>query len=179
MQPNVLRKSAWVSVAVSAALLTGISSPEARVTRIVIDSATAIAGSTIPYQRIVGRAFGELCVAGACAGAANNQIITDINLAPTVASGGSTVVQYVSSFTIVKPVDNNNISPLGILWHDVPNRGGRITINVAEQNLGDVGLSSGWQGDNAGAIHIGTVRRPADRPRRRREGPTRAGSASR
>jgi len=58
MQPNVLRKSAWVSVAVSAALLTGISSPEARVTRIVIDSATAIAGSTIPYQRIVGRAFG-------------------------------------------------------------------------------------------------------------------------
>jgi len=154
MQPNVLRKSAWVSVAVSAALLTGISSPEARVTRIVIDSATAIAGSTTPYQRIVGRAFGELCVAGPCSGAANNQIITDINLAPTVASGGSTVVQYVSSFTIVKPVDNNNISPLGILWHDVPNRGGRITINVAEQNLGDVGLSSGWQGDNAGATAV-------------------------
>ena len=79
-------------------------------------------------------------MAGPCLGAANNQIITDINLAPTVTSGGSTVVQYVSSFTLVKPVDNNNISPLGIMWHDVPNRGGRITINVAEQNLGDVGV---------------------------------------
>ena len=37
-----------------------------------------------------------------------------------------------------------------LLWHDVPNRGGRITINVAERNLGDIGLSSGWQGDQAG-----------------------------
>src|SRR5678810_1455645 len=42
------------------------------------------------------------------------------------------------------------------MWHDVPNRGGRITIGVAERNLGDIGLSSGWQGDQAGR----TVPRP-------------------
>ena len=58
----------------------------------------------------------------------------------------------MTSFSIVKPADNNNIS--GILWHDVPNRGGRIIINVAERSLGDVGLSSGWQGDNAGATAV-------------------------
>jgi hypothetical protein len=43
------------------------------------------------------------------------------------------------------------------MWHDVPNRGGRITIVVAERNLGDVGLSSGWQSDNAGAGGPGTA----------------------
>jgi hypothetical protein len=42
------------------------------------------------------------------------------------------------------------------MWHDVPNRGGRININVAERNLGDIGLSSGWQGDQAGR----TIPRP-------------------
>jgi hypothetical protein len=36
------------------------------------------------------------------------------------------------------------------MWHDVPNRGGGITIGLAERMFGDVGLSSGWQGDNAG-----------------------------
>ena len=38
------------------------------------------------------------------------------------------MVQYVASFSIVKPADNANIS--GILWHDVPNRGGRIVIDA-------------------------------------------------
>src|SRR5437773_10727056 len=37
------------------------------------------------------------------------------------------------------------------MWHDVPKRGGRITITPDLRNLSDVGLSSGWQGDNAGA----------------------------
>jgi hypothetical protein len=113
---------------------------------------TALNGQAVPYQTIVGRAFGELCVSGSCAGASNNAIITDINLAPLVSSGGANVAQYVTSFTLIKPVDNANIS--GILWHDVPNRGGRITINVAERNLGDVGVSSGWQGDNAGGTAV-------------------------
>jgi hypothetical protein len=37
-----------------------------------------------------------------------------------------------------------------LLWHDVPNRGGRITIAGDERRDGDIGLSSGWQGDNSG-----------------------------
>jgi Alpha/beta hydrolase domain len=153
MLPSKLfRRLAWVGATIAAGLLVWAPPTQARVTRIIIDSTTALGGQAVPYQTIVGRAFGDLCVSGTCAGASNNAIITDLALAPIVSSGGANVVQYVTSFTIVKPVDNANIS--GILWHDVPNRGGRITINVAERNLGDVGVSSGWQGDNAGATVV-------------------------
>lgn len=160
MQPRFLRKSTWVAIALPAALLIGASPANARVIRIVIDQTLnqpAIGGAqTVAYQTINGRAFGELCISG-CTGAANNAIITDLALAPHVTSSspatpGATVVEYIASFSIVKPVDNSNIS--GILWHDVPNRGGRIVINVAERGLGDVGISSGWQGDNAGTTAV-------------------------
>jgi hypothetical protein len=43
----------------------------------------------------------------------------------------------------------------GLMWHDVPNRGRRVTIVAAERNAGDVGLSSGWQGDNSGGTSQG------------------------
>ena len=56
---------------------------------------------------------------------------------------------FTATFQLVKPADMSKSS--GLLWHDVPNRGGRITIVDAEKNFGDVGLSSGWQGDNSGA----------------------------
>ena len=46
------------------------------------------------------------------------------------------------------PIDMAQAS--GIMWHDVPNRGGRITITADLRGQRDVGLSSGWQGDNAG-----------------------------
>ena len=36
------------------------------------------------------------------------------------------------------------------MWHDVPNRGGRITLAAASAAGGDIGLTSGWQGDNSG-----------------------------
>ena len=35
----------------------------------------------------------------------------------------------------------------GLMWHDVPNRGGRPIV-AAERGFGDIGLSSAWQGDN-------------------------------
>jgi len=156
--PHALQRRSLVAVAIAAALLTCASPTQARVIRIVIDqtlnNTPAVGGAqTVAYQTINGRAFGELCISG-CVGAANNTVITDLNLAPHVASTspatpGATVVQYVASFSIVKPTSNGDSS--GILWHDVPNRGGRIVINVAERGLGDVGLSSGWQGDNAGS----------------------------
>jgi len=159
--PHALQRRAMVAVAVAAAILTCASPTQARVTRIVIDqtlnNTPAVGGAqTVAYQTINGRAFGELCILG-CAGAANNTIITDLNLAPQVpstspATPGATVVQYVASFSIVKPASSGDIS--GILWHDVPNRGGRIVINVAERGLGDVGLSSAWQGDNAGGTAV-------------------------
>ena len=39
----------------------------------------------------------------------------------------------MASFFIVKPVDMSQSS--GLMWHDVPNRGGRITISADLRNL--------------------------------------------
>ena len=40
----------------------------------------------------------------------------------------------------------------------MPNRGGRVTLGVHERADGDVGLSSGWQGDNSGGTIPGPNR---------------------
>jgi len=131
--------------------VNGIPDAQARVTKIVIDQhycptapcatpPAALATSPIGYESYAGRAYGELDPNDP-----HNQIITDIDKGKS-ADGK---VHYVASFYIVKPIDMSKAS--GLMWHDVPNRGGRITIVSAEQTLGDVGLSSGWQADQAGA----------------------------
>ena len=144
---------AVLALAMGGALaLTSLSSL-ARVTRIVIDDQRPLApatGQTIAYEQISGRAFGELDPRDSA-----NAIIQDIQLGKD-ADGK---VRYTASFVITKPVDLSQAS--GLMWHDVPNRGSPITINVAERNFGDVGLASAWQGDNA-AINAtnGTAVRP-------------------
>jgi Alpha/beta hydrolase domain len=118
----------------------------ARVKTFVIDTKTSPAfggatfGSAGQYETLAGRAFGELDPNDPA-----NSIIQDIQLAPRNANGK---VDYTVTFFIVKPIDMSKAS--GLLWHDVPNRGGRVTIVDAEKAFGDVGISSGWQGDNAG-----------------------------
>lgn len=97
-------------------------------------------GKAGPYETLAGRAYGELDPNDP-----HNRIITDIQLAPRNANGK---VEYVASFSVVKPMDMSKSSRL--LWHEVPNRGGRLTIAEAERAAGDIGLSSGWQGDNSG-----------------------------
>jgi hypothetical protein len=127
-----------------AALLVWPIPASAKITQIIIDrTTTPTVTGTIPYEALVGRAFGELDPADP-----HNTIITDI----TFGTDPDGKVRYVTSFQLVKPKDMSQAS--GFMWHDVPNRGGRITIAVAEQNLGDVGLSSGWQSDNAGATSV-------------------------
>src|SRR5437667_6543032 len=119
-------------------------SADARVTKIGIDrAATPLAGDAT-YETITGRAFGELDPMDS-----HNSIITDITLAPRNANG---MVEYIATFFIVKPVDMSKSS--GLLWHDVPNRAGRITISSDLRAQGDIGISSGWQGDNAGATAL-------------------------
>jgi hypothetical protein len=126
--------------------LTWAHTAQARVTRITIlkkDSPAfsgASFGSAGQYETIAGLADGELDPADPLDG-----IIQDLELAPRNANGK---VGYTATFFIVKPIDATKASHL--LWHDVPNRGGRITIVDIEKGLGDVGLSSGWQGDDAG-----------------------------
>ncbi len=142
---ELLRRTAFVTVTVVAALLAWVPPTQARITRIIIDRTASLSatGQTIPYETLAGRAFGELVPSDP-----NNSIITDTDLA----TGPNGKVAYVTSFFLVKPVDMSQAS--GFMWHDVPNRGGRITIVVAERNFGDVGLSSGWQGDNAGGTAV-------------------------
>jgi hypothetical protein len=140
-----LCRSAWASAAV-AAWLALAPSAQAEVKKIVIDKKVSPAfdgrpfGSAGQFETLAGRAFGELDPNDP-----HNRVITDIRLARKNANGK---VEYVASFFLVKPIDMSKSSRL--MWHDVPNRGGRITIAEAERGVGDVGLSSGWQGDNSG-----------------------------
>ena len=136
-------RAAFALGSTAAALLVFAPRAYAKVTRIVIDTtfpgpivneqtkATVVKDN---YELMIGRAFGELDPNDP-----HNTIITDINLGKD-ADGK---VRYIATFQIVKPKKLSDSS--GFMWHDVPNRGGRITIAMAEQNLGDIGLSSAWQ----------------------------------
>ena len=116
---------------------------QARVTKIVIDpqkSASRVAGgkpfgAAGPYEKIQGKAYGELDPRDR-----HNAIIQDIQLAPRNVRG---MVEYVATFTLLKPVDMTKSS--GIMLYDVVNRGASILAERLES--GDVFLSSGWQGD--------------------------------
>ncbi len=136
----------YISFGLVVALLALPSAADARVKKIVIEKkvSPAFEGATFgpsgQYETLAGRAFGELDPNDP-----RNAIITDIKLAPRNAAGK---VEYIASFYLVKPIDMSKASRL--MWQDVPNRGGRVTINPAERAYGDIGLSSGWQGDNSG-----------------------------
>ena len=126
------------ALACTVALVGGV---QARVTRIVIDDVQPLttAGQAIAYEQIAGRAFGELDPSDP-----RNALITDIELG----KDPDGKARYVATFVLTRPADMNQTS--GLMWHGVPNRGGELTINLIERNAGDVGLSSAWQGDNAG-----------------------------
>ena len=142
--------------AIAAAILC--SAPlHARVTKIVVDqivspafckgTACASFGDAGQYEQIAGRAYGELDPNDA-----NNKIIQDIALGKD-ADGK---VRYVATFVITKPIDMAKAS--GVMWHDVPNRGRPVIISAQERELGDVGLATAWQGDNAGmSASLGTT----------------------
>jgi hypothetical protein len=143
---QLFSRSALFGIAAAVSLAWAPQS-DARVTRIVVDRTQALAGQVAgetPYETITGRAFGELDP-----GDRHNDEITDLSHAQRNANGK---VEYWASFFIVKPVTMSNSS--GLMWHDVPNRGGRITISSDLRRQGDIGLSSGWQGDNAAATAV-------------------------
>lgn len=141
------RSAAWRLRATVAAIaaLAAATAAQARITRIVIDSTTAVSGGTIPYETLRGRAFGEIDPNDP-----KSAVITDVQLGKD-ADGK---VRYETTFTLTKPVNLGQAS--GFLWHDVPNRGGAIIIPQVERDLGDIGLASGWQADNAGATAVPT-----------------------
>ena len=141
-------------------------SAEARVTRIVIDQKQSPAyqgksfGSAGQYEILSGKAYGELDPKDS-----HNTIINDIQFAPRNARG---MVEYVATFSLVKPIDVNKSN--GVLLYGVVNRGNRATVPAFGSsgiggesgdefflNRGYIILQSGWQGDVAPRPNAETI----------------------
>jgi hypothetical protein len=143
---GALRSSLVAGIAAATALVWAPPG-DARVTRIVIDTTGPVTLQTpVPpgYEELTGRAWGELDPRDP-----KNALITDIRAAPRNSRGK---VEYIASFRIRKPVDMSLSS--GLMWHDVPNRGGNVALTADLLAAGDMQLLSGWQGDNAGATRL-------------------------
>jgi len=138
------RQATAVVAALTASLLVTFPAAEARVTRIIVDATSTSTPSDISYKTLVGRAFGELAPDDP-----HNALITDIDVAPRNANGN---VEYITTFTITMPTDSTQAS--GVVWHDVPNRGGKVSLSGDLKGVHDIELDSGWQGDNAGATAV-------------------------
>ena len=152
MRTNV-KDICWIA----AALLIMAVSVEAQITRIMIDrvESPAFGGRTFgaagQYEKLVGRAFGELDPAHRL-----NSGIQDIELAPRNARGK---VEYVADFYLIKPRDINRGSHT--LVYNVINRGNKGHDNLGAaggnemkdpgdgfyQKRGLILLWSGWQAD--------------------------------
>jgi hypothetical protein len=106
-------------------LLGGICTSVARVTRIQI-SHTELAfngeqfGNVGQYQRLTGRAYGEIDPADP-----KNAIIQDLNLAPRNARG---MVEYNTSVEILEPKDMTRGNH--VLLFEVVNRGNKIALAI-------------------------------------------------
>jgi hypothetical protein len=112
---------------------------EARITRLVVEHTETLGHDG--YQKLTGHAYGELDPKLPL-----NAIITDLEFAPRNARG---MVEYVATFTLIKPADMAKAS--GVLLYFVPNRG-RINLTdggflTDARKQGHVLVASGWQGD--------------------------------
>jgi len=167
-------------------LLAAARDASARIVRIeILSRGTAYEGRAFgavgQYERIVGRAYGEIDPRDR-----RNALINDILLAPRNARG---MVEYAATFTLLRPLDPSRGN--GVLLHDMVNRGNKlllptfnrvcaITAPSAACDFEGAGdgflfregytiLWSGWQGDiapvagPAGRHVLETVRVPVAR----------------
>ena len=177
MSPNVraLRRPFVVitGFALLLAMLAWAASTHARVTRIVIDKIEPITSPT-GWEQLTGRAWGTLDPRDP-----HNAEITDLEVAHHRrhqddddddddhddgdhhdrgdghhGKHASQKAEYIASFVIRKPTSQNIGVVSGLMWHDVPNRGGNVAFTADLFAAGDVHLLSGWQGDNAGATVV-------------------------
>lgn len=173
-------------LAATAVLALRPDAAAARVVRLeIVSRGPAFGGQAFgrvgAYERIVGRVRGELDPRDR-----RNAVINDLQLAPRNARG---MVEYVATFTLLKPVDMARGN--GVLLHDMVNRGSNLTIpaldRVCADRAPDPGavacdpagpgdgfvfrrgyaiLWNGWQGDLAprsGGAQFETIRVPVAR----------------
>ncbi|PWU07735.1 MAG: hypothetical protein C5B51_09325 [Terriglobia bacterium] len=147
-----------------ASVLLSVTAAQARISKIVIERRESPAyqgqsfGETGRYERLIGRAYGELDPK-----APLNAIITDLQLAPRNARG---MVEYSATFVLIKPLDLGKAS--GVLLYEVPNRGNSAVARASNNpgaiadylKRGHVVLTSGWQGDLAPADTLQTITVP-------------------
>lgn len=120
---------------------------DARVIRIEIAKVEPAAPG---FERLSGKAYGELDPSDP-----RNALITDIQSAPRNVRGK---VEYVATFSLVKPIDMAKAS--GVLMYSVVNRGGGQSAVSAD---GHVTLVSGWQGDVVPSATNQTIQVPVAR----------------
>jgi hypothetical protein len=143
-------------------LLAGAREASARIVRIeIVWRGPAYDGRRFgtagAYEKIVGRAYGEVDPRDR-----RNALINDIALAPRNARG---MVEYVATFTLLRPVDASKGN--GVLLHDMVNRGNKLLLPTFNRACATPGaacdlegagdgflfregytiLWSGWQGD--------------------------------
>ena len=116
------RKSLAIHVACALAAAGSLAAidAQARITKLQIDSTTsayggAAIGSVGAYERVVGKAFGEVSPTDA-----HNSVIVDVGNAPKNSRGN---VEYSFDFYMLKPVDLSKGSRR--VMYEPPNRGGK------------------------------------------------------
>src|SRR5215475_8679021 len=114
-----------LAVVLVAAGVLATGAAEARITRIEIQRAEPAFsgrsfGSTGAYERLIGKAYGEVDPQLPA-----NAIIQDINLAPRNAKG---MVEYVTDIDLLRPADRSKGN--GILFFNIHNRGNKGGIQL-------------------------------------------------
>jgi len=144
------------TISTFAVLVFTAATSSAQVTRIEIASRTTVTnpppGAAGAYENLRGRIYGEVDPADR-----RNRIIQDLDLAPRNQNGK---VEYVATFSLMKPVDNAKAS--GVLMYSVVNRGNGDASPSAD---GHISLVSGWQGDVTPTSSNQTIRVPVARNR--------------
>ncbi len=128
---RVLRLSA-TGVVLAAIIPFAPIPAHARITRIQITSrGPAFGGFSFPrvgpYERIIGKGFGEISPADR-----HNNMIVDINLAPRNAAGN---VEYSFDFYILKPVDLSKGNHK--VFYEAPNRGAKLFADFNRSSGGN------------------------------------------
>jgi hypothetical protein len=153
------RRRHGIGYALLAATAIAVPAADARIVKVEITSKESPTyggtsfGAVGQFEKLIGKATGELDPTDR-----HNAIIQDIELAPR---NGNGKVQYVTTFTLVKPIDLTKSN--GTLFYNVNNRGNRnFPYNIGGdpgdgfvQGLGYTLLWSGWQGGIAPAASNG------------------------
>ncbi len=120
----------WVTAALALGLAAAPLATQARIVRIDVTSTQpafggASFGTVGPYERVIGRAFGEVDPA-----APGNAVIQDIALAPRNSRG---MVEYSTDIDILRPADPKHGN--GVLLFNILNRGHKGAIGLFNADM--------------------------------------------